>query len=88
MKRRSGFSTSKRRAVENAFDRLGMQAKPEAVVAALARQGIEVSEEFVRSVRFDRLRAAGRMSMQAAQPHRPIRQPVVRRPTPTPRTRR
>jgi hypothetical protein len=86
MKSRSGHG-SRKRAVENALGRLGMQAKPEEVIAALAQQGIEVSEEFVRLVRIGLLKATARMRGQPSSPHAP-RSQVRRRTTPAPRTHR
>lgn len=89
MKSRLGHCTGKKRAVENALHRLGMQAKPEEVIAALARQGIEVSLELVRLVRFDLLRAAARMRAQAVPPYQHSTRPQARhRTTSSPRTRR
>lgn len=80
---------SRKRAVENALGRFGMQAKPEEVVAALARQGIEVSEEFVRLVRIDLLKADGRMRAQSTQANQhSARHQVRRRTTQAPRSRR
>jgi hypothetical protein len=46
------------RAVRDALSRLGMQARDEAVVAALAGRGVTVSRGFVRQVRFALLKAA------------------------------
>jgi hypothetical protein len=80
---------SRKRAVENTLHRLGMQAKPEEVVAALAQQGIEVSEDFVRLVRIGLLKAADRSRAQPPHPHTHAARPQVRRrTTPAPRTRR
>jgi hypothetical protein len=83
MKRQVG--PGKRRAVENALHRLGLQAKAGEVVAALARLGIAVGEGLVRLVRFEMLKAAGGLRAQPGRPHRP---PVRGRTTPAPRAHR
>jgi hypothetical protein len=89
MKRRAGSSNRKKRAVENTLFRLGMQAKPEEVVAALARLGIEVSEGLVRQVLFDLLKGAAGMRVKSTQPHKDNKRPSLRRrTTPVPRKHR
>jgi hypothetical protein len=47
---------SMKRAIRNTFFRLGPHATPKAVVHTLARQGIQVSAELVRQVRFELLK--------------------------------
>ena len=53
---RKNRRTSLRRAVQNELYRLGMQAKSEEVVAALAQCDIEVSEELVERVKVEMLK--------------------------------
>ena len=86
-KGRAGSGASKRRAVEGAFHRLGMQARASEVVAALAQRGLVVSEEFVRLVRFGLLKAATKARVQPGRP-RDTRPTATRRPTPAPRSHR
>jgi len=65
-----------RRRIETELFRLGLQAKAAEVVAALARQGLEVSSSLVNRVRFGLL--AGRPpTPRAPAVHRP---PVFRPP--------
>jgi hypothetical protein len=47
---------NKKRAVADALFRLGMQVRAEAVVQALAEQGVKVSEALVTSVRIELLK--------------------------------
>ncbi len=58
MSKRWGAGTSKATAIRNTLERLGMQATPELVVAALARFGIDVAEALVRQVKVEMLKAA------------------------------
>lgn len=51
------MTANKRRAIRNTLDRLGMQAKPEQVVADLESHGLEVSDRFVSLVRIQMLRS-------------------------------
>jgi hypothetical protein len=50
------MTANERRAIRNTLDRLGMQAKPEQVVADLESHGLEVSDRFVSLVRMQLLR--------------------------------
>ena len=70
---------SPRRAIQDALSRLGMQARPAQVVAVLAERGIRVSEERVRAVVFELLRAGARAEVQKNR-FRPlvVTQPVRR----------
>jgi hypothetical protein len=47
---------SKTQAIRHVFFRLGMQAAPKSIVQALAQQGIQVTEELVKLVRFEMLK--------------------------------
>jgi len=67
----------KKRAIRNAFYRLGLHITPRVVVEALAQQGIKVDEELVRQVRFDMLKESTRG--RVATVSRPIPLPAVRR---------
>jgi len=49
-------TANERRAIRNTLDRLGMQAKPEQVVADLESHGLEVSDRFVSLVKMQMLR--------------------------------
>jgi hypothetical protein len=49
-------TAGKKRAVRNAFFRLGLHTTPKAVVHALAQQGVQVSEELVWQVRVKMLK--------------------------------
>jgi len=49
-------TANERRAIRNTLDRLGMQAKPEQVVADLESHGLEVSDRFVGRVKMQILR--------------------------------
>jgi hypothetical protein len=70
-------TTGKKRAIRNAFDRLGLHTTPKGVVEALAQQGIKVDEELVRQVRFDMLKETTRG--RVATVSRAIPLPGVRR---------
>ena len=61
MAKRRGQGTSKARAIQNALARLGMQASPEQVVAALADLGIVVNEALVRQVKVEMLKQAAKV---------------------------
>ena len=69
--------TGKKRAIRNAFYRLGLHATPKGVVEVLAQQGIKVDEEFVRQVRFDMLKES--TGGRVATVSRPVPLPAVRR---------
>jgi len=77
----------RRRAVEGALHRLGLQACAREVVAALAQRRITVSEGFVRLVHFGLLKAAARPRVKPGRP-RDARPAVRRRSTPAPRSHR
>jgi hypothetical protein len=70
-------TTGKSRAIKNAFYRLGMHVKPQAVVQALAEQGVVVEEELVRLVQFELLMEA--TTGRVAKIPRPVRPRAVRR---------
>ena len=78
---------SRTRAIQNALARLGMQARPAQVVAALADIGIVVNEALVRQVRVKILKQAAKVERQQVRtPH--IERPQVRRPPKRPPCRR
>ncbi len=61
---RRGQGVSKTRAIQNTLARLGMQASPTQVVAALARFGIGVTEGMVRRVKVEMLKEAAQVERQ------------------------
>ena len=65
---------SRTRAIQNALARLGMQARPAQVVAALADIGIVVNEALVRQVRVKILKQAAKVERQQ------VRTPQIERP--------
>ena len=69
--------TGKKRAIRNTFFRLGLQATPKGVVHVLAQQGVRVSEELVRQVRFEMLNETA--GERIAGVSRPVPSPAVRR---------
>jgi hypothetical protein len=70
-------ATSTRRAIRNTFYRVGLHTKPKRIVHILAQQGVRVSEELVRQVRFEMLNeTAGK---RFAGVSRPVPSPAVRR---------
>ena len=78
---------SRARAIQNTLDRLGMQARPAQVVAALADIGIVVNEALVRQVRVEMLKQAAKVERQQVRtPH--IERPQVRCPPKRPPRRR
>jgi hypothetical protein len=79
MSERRGQHISKMRAIQNALARLGMQARPAQVVAALADIGIVVNEALVRQVRVELLKQAARVERQQVRTPQ-IERPQVRRP--------
>ena len=83
MAKRRGPGTSKTRAIQNALDRLGMQASPEQVVAALAEFGIDVAEALVRQVKMQMLKRVAKVERQQTQIPRAGR-PQARRPPKVP----
>jgi hypothetical protein len=70
-------TNSRKQAIRNAFFRLGLHATPPAVVQALLRQGIRVSEELVRQVRIELLKET--TMERTAEVPRPVPSPGVRR---------
>jgi hypothetical protein len=79
MAKRRGPGTSKTRVIQNALARLGMQARPEQVVAALADIGIVVNEALVRQVRVELLKQAAKVQRQQVRTPQ-VERPQVRRP--------
>ena len=79
MSERRGQHISKTRAIQNALARLGMQARPPQVVAALADIGIVVNEALVRQVRVKMLKQAAKVERQQVRTPQ-IERPQVRRP--------
>jgi hypothetical protein len=55
---------SRKRAIQNALGRLGMQASPKQVVAALADFGIDVTEGLVRRVKVEMLEETAKAERQ------------------------
>ena len=74
---------SKTRAIQNALARLGMQASPKQVVAALAEFGIDVDEGQVRQFKVDMLKQAAKVERQQVRTPQ-IERSQVRRPPKVP----
>jgi hypothetical protein len=70
-------TTSMKRAIRNAFYRLGLHATPKGVVHVLAQQGVRLSEEVVRQVRFEILNETA--GERFAGVSKPVPSPAVRR---------
>jgi hypothetical protein len=70
-------TTGVKRAVRNALFRLGLHTTPKGVVDALAKQGIQVTEELVRQVRIALLKESDRGKIITGF-SRPVRSPSVR----------
>lgn len=70
--------TRTKRAIRNAFIRLGLHATPKAVVHAWRQQGLHVDEELVRQVRIELLKET--TGARTVKVHRPVPSPAVRRP--------
>jgi hypothetical protein len=70
-------TTGKKRAIRNAFFRLGLHATPKAVVLALVQQGVLVDEELVRQVRIEMLKE--NTGARVGKASRPATSPAVRR---------
>jgi hypothetical protein len=86
MRKRRGQGTSQARAIQNTLTRLGMQASPRQVVAALADFGIGVAEALVRRVKVEMLKEAAKVEWQRVKrPHhcerRQIRLPPKKPPS-------
>jgi hypothetical protein len=78
--------SSRTRAIQNTLARLGMQASPEQVVAALANFGIDVNEGLVRQVKLEMLKQAAKVKRQQVRTPQ-VEQPQVRRPSKVPSRR-
>ena len=83
MSKRWGAGTSKATAIRNTLERLGMQATPELVVAALARFGIDMAEALVRRVKVEMLKKAAQVGRHQAKAL-PAERPKVQRPPKVP----
>jgi hypothetical protein len=70
-------TAGKKRAIRDAYVRLGLHATPKAVVHALAQQGVLVDEELVRRVRFGMLKES--TGAGVGKVARPVPSPAVRR---------
>jgi hypothetical protein len=70
-------TTGTKRAIRNAFFRLGLHATPKAVAQALTDQAVQVDEELVRQVRFEMLKEA--TGGRVGKVPRPVPSPAVRR---------
>jgi hypothetical protein len=70
-------TTDKKRAIRNAFHRLGLHATAKAVVHALAQQGIRVNEQIVRQAKFELVKET--TGARVAKVSRPVTSPAVRR---------
>jgi hypothetical protein len=70
-------TTSTKRAIKNAFFRLGLHATAMGVVHALAQGGVQVDEELVRLVRYEMLKETTRRT--AAEVSTPVTSPALRR---------
>jgi hypothetical protein len=68
--------TAKKRAIRNAFFRVGLHTTPEAVVHAFAEQGIQVDEQLVRQVRIEMLKETAGAKVRMIS--RPVASPAVR----------
>jgi hypothetical protein len=65
--------------LKGALSRLGLQARPAEVVAALAACGISVSEELVMAVAFELLQEQVRAERQRLKARKPISARPVKR---------
>jgi hypothetical protein len=70
-------TTGRKRAIRNAFFRLGLHTPPKGIMDALAQQGIRVDEQLVRQVQFELVRETTEARIGKAS--RPVASPVVRR---------
>jgi hypothetical protein len=82
-----GHNANKRRAVRAALARLGLQARPAEVVAALAGWGVSVTAALVRAVAFEVRRAAARAEQRRVRACLPCFTPTARRPAKVPARR-
>jgi hypothetical protein len=70
-------TTGTRRAIRNAFFRLGLHAPPRAAVRFLGERGVQVEEELVRQVRIELVRET--TGARVGKASRPVSSPAVRR---------
>jgi hypothetical protein len=70
-------TTGKKRAIQNAFFRMGLHTTPKGIVEALRQQGIQVSQELVRMVRIEMLKQT--TQARVGRVARPLSPPAVRR---------
>lgn len=70
-------TTCMKRAIRNAFFRLGLHTTPKEVVSALREQDIQVDEQLVRAVRFEMLKEEA--EEKVARMRRPVPPRAVRR---------
>jgi hypothetical protein len=70
--------SSTKRTIQNTLARMGMQASPAQVVAALAEFGIGVNEALVRQVKVEMLKQAVKVERQQVRTPQ-IERPQVRR---------
>jgi hypothetical protein len=70
-------TTGKKQAVRNALFGLGLHTTPKAVAHALRQQGVSVTEELVRQVRFEMLKET--THARPGKVARPAPPPAVRR---------
>ena len=70
-------TAGKKRAVRNAFFRLGLHTTPKAVVHALRERGVQVDEELVRQVRIELVRET--TGARVGKASRLVSSPAVRR---------
>jgi hypothetical protein len=78
------MSSKQKQAIRNAFNRLGFQARPAEVVAALARFGVIVGEGQVRAVLLELLKEAARADCRRVEARLPKMPPRVTRPVKIP----
>jgi NAD(P)H-dependent FMN reductase len=74
---------SRTRAIQNVLARMGMQASPKQVVAALAEFGIDVTERLVHQVKVEMLKQAAKSERQQVRTSQ-VQRPQVRRPSKVP----
>jgi hypothetical protein len=70
-------TTGEKRAIRNVLYRLGLHATPKAIVHAMGQEGVQVTEELVRQVRFEMLNETTRGRI--AEVPRPVPSPAGRR---------
>ncbi len=67
---------NKKRAIADAFFRLGLHTNPKAIVQALSEQSVQVTEELVRQVRIEMLKENS--GARVSKTFRPVPSPPVR----------